>query len=289
MLIIHHADLDGECSAAIIKYMYPIATTYRMDYGEEIPWDLIKDDVVFIVDFSFKLEDMLRALEEADSLIWIDHHIGAIRALKEISSSILGLRDYEEIHAGCELTWKYIFPREVSPRVVELLGRYDVHDYSNLDVLPFQYAMQSKETNPKNNMNLWISLFNNQEERELDFLEQENIVNTFIEEGKPIEKFVEKRNSEFVQKNKLCVNLQGFKFLAVNSYLGNSNALEANFDKDKYDSMMIFYRKSGGWSVSMYNGIYDSKVDCSKIAKIYGGGGHFGAASFACKKLPFEV
>jgi oligoribonuclease NrnB/cAMP/cGMP phosphodiesterase (DHH superfamily) len=289
MLILHHNDLDGYCSAAIIKYKYPIIAMYEINYGDDIPWDLIKDNIVFIVDFSLELENMKRALKESKKLIWIDHHIGAIRKLREIDHLILGFRDAEEIYSGCELTWKYIFPKDIFPKVVNLLGRYDVHDYSNPEVLPFQYAMQSKDTNPRENMNLWINLFNNQEESELDFLESENMIQCLIEEGKPIAQFVEKRNIDFVRKNKLCINFQGFKFLAVNSKLDNSNALEVYFDKDKYDSLMTFYRKPRGWSVNMYNGDFESKVDCAKIAEIYGGGGHANSAGFSCKKLPFEV
>jgi nanoRNase/pAp phosphatase (c-di-AMP/oligoRNAs hydrolase) len=114
-------------------------------------------------------------------------------------------------------------------------------------------------------------------------------VNEIIEEGRPIERFVENRNLEFVKKNSVCVHLCGYKFLAVNTYLDNSNALERVFQAKNWDAMMVFYRKSGGWSVSMYNGDHASAVNCEEIAQIYGGGGHRDAAGFFCKKLPFEV
>lgn len=290
MLIIHHYDLDGHCSAAIIKYMYTNARCYQMGYEDEIPWEDIKNEDVFIVDFSFGLEDMKRVLKEAKSLTWIDHHVSAIRNLDSISDQIQGLRDIEETYAGCELTWNYIFPDDPMPRVVKLLGRYDVHDYADPTVLPFQYAMRSKETNPKDAMNLWINLFNNQDESdEFSFLEKENLIEEIIEEGRPIERFIENRNIEFVKNNAVCVILAGYKFLAVNTYLDNSNALEKVFQSSKWDAMMVFYRKSGGWSVSIYNGDQASTVNCEKIAQKYGGGGHKDAAGFYCEKLPFEV
>lgn len=290
MLICHHYDLDGRASAAIIKLMYPTAVTYEINYEDEIPWELIKGDTVFIVDFSFKLEDMKRAFNEAKQLIWIDHHVSAIKDLAGIEGDIKGLRDVEETYSGCELTWKYIFPNEPMPRVVNLLGRYDVHDYADPTVIPFQYAMRTKETDPKNAMNLWESLFNNQDDpNEFDFLERENIIDEIIEEGRPIEKYLEARNVDFVKGNAVCVHLDGHKFLAINSYLENSNALEKIFSAAKWDAMMVFYRKSGGWSVSMYNGDHGSSVDCAEVAKKYGGGGHEDAAGFFCEKLPFEV
>ena len=289
MIGLHHFDLDGRCSMAIIKYMYPGATCYEINYGDEIPWDQIKDNNVFIVDFSLELEDMKRVLKEAKNLVWIDHHVSAINNLKSISDNISGIRDIEGTYSGCELTWKYMFPDDPMPRVVKLLGRYDVHNYADPTVLPFQYAMRSKETNPKDNMNLWVNLFNNNDDREFEFLQEENLIDQIIEEGRPIEQYVENRNLEFVKNNAVCVHLAGYKFLAVNTYLENSNALERVFEAKKWDAMMVFYRKSGGWSVSMYNGDKASAVDCSEVAKKYGGGGHFDSAGFFCEKLPFEV
>jgi len=291
MIIIHHYDLDGQCAAAIVKYKYPDAKTYEMTYGDEIPWGIIKNNDVCIVDFSFELEDMKRALAESQSLYWIDHHIGAIDKLKSIENDILGIRDKEEKFAGCELAWKYIFPHDPMPRVVSLLGRYDTHDYIDDTILPFQYAMRTKDTDPSGNFEFWVDLFTDIDgDSEFDFLNEESLIDSIIEEGGPIEKFVEGRNANFVRDNAVCVNLEGYKFLAVNTYLDNSNALEKFFDPNKWDAMMVFYRKSGGWSVSLYNGDEDAgKVDCAKIAQKFGGGGHFSASNFFCERLPFEV
>lgn len=289
MLIIHHYDLDGHCSAAIIKYLHPVARCYEMNYEDEIPWEDIKDNIVYIVDFSFGLEDMKRVMKEAKQVIWIDHHVSAIKDLKSISNSVLGSRDIEETYSGCELTWKYIFPNDPMPRAVHLLGRYDVHDYADPETIPFEYAMMSKDTNPETCMNLWVNLFNNQDDPgEFNFWDKENLVEETVEEGKPMQEFVEKMNVNTVKNVAVTVLLEGHKFLAVNSYLINSNALEKVFQAKKWDAMMVFYRKSGGWSVSIYNGNHDG-VDCVAIAKKFGGGGHKDAAGFFCKKLPFEV
>jgi len=291
MLIIHHFDLDGRSSAAIIKYRYPDTKTYEINYGEDIPWDLIRGEDVFIVDFSFEPEDMKRVIKEVRSLIWIDHHISAIQKLKGLADSVEGLRDESEEYAGCELTWKYIFPKDSIPRVVSLLGRYDVHDYMEDTILPFQYAMRTKDTDPSENFDFWVELFTDYTDEDscgFDFLEEESLIDKIIEEGRPIERFIDNQNESFVRDNAVTVILEGHKFLAVNTYLSNSNALEKFFNRNKWDAMMTFYRKSGGWRVSLYNGD-EGKIDCSKIAGKFGGGGHFSASSFFCERLPFEV
>lgn len=289
MLCIHHYDLDGHCSAAIIKYRYTVVKCHEMNYEDEIPWEDIKDEVVFIVDFSFGLEDMKRILKEAKRVYWIDHHVSAIKNLESISGLVAGLRDVEETYSGCELTWKYIFPNDPMPRAVHLLGRYDVHDYADPDVIPFEYSMMTEDTDPNTCMNLWVNLFNNQDDPgEFDFLEKENVVNEHIEEGRPMQEFVEKMNVDTVKRLAVTVLLDGKKFLAVNSYLVNSNALERVFQAKRWDAMLVFYRQSGGWSVSLYNGDH-GQVDCAEIAKKFGGGGHKDCGGFFCKKLPFEV
>jgi len=91
----HKSDLDGVCSAAIVKHFVPDCELFGMEYGDEFPWHLVQpsgivchgsdpsgmpDSVewknrrtVYLVDFSLKPEDMKR-LAEVSNLIWIDHH-----------------------------------------------------------------------------------------------------------------------------------------------------------------------------------------------------------------------
>ena len=38
----HKADLDGVCSAAIVKHFVPECELYGIDYGDEYPWDLVR-------------------------------------------------------------------------------------------------------------------------------------------------------------------------------------------------------------------------------------------------------
>ena len=38
----HKADLDGVCSAAIVKHFVPECELYGIDYGDEFPWALVR-------------------------------------------------------------------------------------------------------------------------------------------------------------------------------------------------------------------------------------------------------
>ena len=136
----HKADLDGVCSAAIVKHFIPECELYGIDYGDEFPWDLVrpgpeadtdplwmhlfkpengykcgdnwetltvKKRTVYMVDFSLPYEGMVR-LAEVSNLTWLDHHKTALEANAGLRAR--GMRD--TTRAACELTWVWmsLFP-----------------------------------------------------------------------------------------------------------------------------------------------------------------------------------
>ena len=136
----HKADLDGVCSAAIVKHFVPECELYGIDYGDEFPWDLVrpgpeaetdplwmhlfkpengykcgdnwetltvKKRTVYMVDFSLPCEGMVY-LAEVSNLTWLDHHKTALEANAGLRAR--GMRD--TTRAACELAWAWmsLFP-----------------------------------------------------------------------------------------------------------------------------------------------------------------------------------
>lgn len=169
----HKSDLDGVCSAAIVKRFVPDCEFYGIDYGDEFPWDRVMPTVgkrnpaevggyprkVYVVDFSLSPDDMER-LAEASNLVWIDHHKTAIESCEGIK--IRGIRDVSL--AACELCWTWFDQHNGAvdnellhecavafsnrrPKAVRLLGTYDSwrKDDPEWDskVMPFQYATRA--------------------------------------------------------------------------------------------------------------------------------------------------
>ena len=99
-LCFYHGDMDGRCSAAIVRKAVGEEVEFiAMDYGDPIPWDLVSQaSKIIIVDFSFPLHDMekIRSLVE---LIWIDHHVTALTDLQSLKD-IPGVRSLERLHAS---------------------------------------------------------------------------------------------------------------------------------------------------------------------------------------------
>lgn len=274
----HKADLDGRCSGAIIKFVYPECELIGIDYGEPFPWDSLdsEQETVFMVDFSLQpFEDMVK-LASLTQLTWIDHHKSAIEDAR--------VRDFkchyqvlDSDYAACELCWMRLAMLVCGldvPLPVHWLGRYDIWKHKETPgSLEFQYGMRLYDTDP-NNQKFWQELF---------------LKNTLDErirsEGEKILSYERQQNAAFLSAYGFETELDGLRCLAANRGMTNSLLFESEWDPERYDAMLCFAFRRGQWTVSLYTDKTD--VDVSAICKARGGGGHKGAAGFQCATLPF--
>ena len=165
MICIHHSrDLDGWCSAAIVKKYYPDCTLIGYDYKDkETPLDKIpKGEKVIIIDVSLEMEDMEKLLEISNNqLTWIDHHISKRNDYIAFQSEYLKSNInyiFDDTKSACEIAWNYFYPLTHLPKAIELLSNYDIWKFNGTpkwddEILPFQYFMRlqcnSAETFPK--------------------------------------------------------------------------------------------------------------------------------------------
>ncbi len=273
----HSVDLDGKCSAAIIKLAYPLCQLFGIDYGDAFPWDTIDpDEVLYMVDYSLQpFSGMERLAGMVTHFHWIDHHKSAIDEYEEAGGpAISGIRDTK--FAGCELVWKYMFPSDPLPEAIELLGRYDIWDHTNKNILPFQYGMRSKPDTEPENMAFWGNLF----------LASSPKVGEIIKDGRAIMAYEKTQNDQYMKKFAFEVEFEGLKFIAANKY-GSSQMFESVYNPEMYDGMMCFQKMMNGrWTISIFTDNAD--IDLGAIAKKNGGGGHAVAAGFQCDELPFK-
>jgi hypothetical protein len=273
----HSADLDGHCSAAIVKRSEPHAELIGINYGPAFPWERLDPrEVVYMVDFSLQpFEEMVR-LARSCQLVWIDHHKSAIEEEEshaaDLPCPIDGLR--RDGTAGCELTWEYCYPGLEAPRAVRLLGRYDVWDLEDPDVLRFQYGMRLLNTWPDQAPTLWDNLL------ATDTLRERSLVRGLIRDGAVILDYAAEENRKYCQAAAFETELDGLKCIAVNKMLTNSQLFNPVWDPERYHAMLAFGWRDGRWVVSLYSTRED--VDCAAICKARGGGGHKGAAGFQC-------
>ena len=225
----HSADLDGKCSAAIVKKAYPDIRLYGINYGEKFPWDEIEDDEpVIMVDFSLQPFDEMVRLSNKHSLTWIDHHKTAIRdSQSEKYSKFSAHSILDTSKAACELAFEYFFPGKELPPAVKYLSQYDTWNFSQDGsdrVLPFQMGMRIYNgmypTDPT-----WSAVLNGN--------------NGFIEEtikmGVVVLKYQENTNSGYVKSYSIPTEIDGIPALAVCGGMTNSQVFKC-VDK-----------KIGGW------------------------------------------
>jgi uncharacterized protein len=284
MIIFHHNDADGRCSAAIVELwlnnekqqnntqaLKERLEFVEMDYNKIVPIDKIqRDDTVVIVDFSFKPEDMKMAQLATDiGTIWCDHHITA----KDYGYNVAGVRDFtNKGMAGCECTWKFFFPNKTIPNWVRILGDYDAWRMQEKDLcLPFYEGLKLENQRPNTN-NVWHQLLND---------ETQMVYNEILHNGKTAIKYRDNYCEEIKQAFGYETIIDGHKAYAMNLYRFGSKAFGNMLLQ--YPICILYIYDGNKFTVSLYSEI----VDVSIIAKKLGGGGHKGAAGFICEVLPF--
>lgn len=272
ILCLHHNDHDGHTAGAIVRRKYQEAKMIEMNYGKEIPWDLINEsDIIIIVDYSLALKDMQKIHEER-TLVWIDHHVSIIKEAEEADFNPEGVRCIGK--SGCRLCWEYYFPTEDIPYIINYLANFDVHDFSDtLDKLEskaliVEYGMRLYDTSPMND-HLWKMIFDN----------EEACIKRIIRDGDIIWKYQRIEDEYFIRTNAFEAMLGPYKCLVVNHGIGSSLAFDELWDNSKYDIMVNFHVAVHQIKVSMYSD--ENGPDVAAICRKFGGGGHEHASGFS--------
>ena len=274
MKCFYHIDMDGHCAGGIVSRAFSGGVDFRaINYNQAFPFgDIIEDEPVIIVDFSLqKPGDFERLLGITSDVLWIDHHKTAIERWKHLESSVKGIR--RDGVAGCELTWEYFFPGKPVPKVVSLLGDYDIRALSpkyGADTNRLESGIQLYDTTPESRM--WDK-----------WLNPEYYPAEEIERGKTALKYRDNYYAGLIKSWVFFTTFAGYKAVACNT--GSVSCQLFDTVKEDYDLMIPFVFDGSRWNVSIYSKSPD--IDCSEIAGKYGGGGHRQASGFQCDKLPF--
>lgn len=274
--VYHNADLDGYCSAAIWKTEYPDGDLYGMNYGDKLDKERLIGKDVTVVDFTLEpWSEMMWLLDNAKSVTWIDHHKSSMDDWEKAGKpEINGIRKIGE--SACELCWRY-YKNDELPRGVFLLGDYDAWRHSDNDTMPYQMGMRIYNLEPTSHlaMNVW---------KDLVFDHDEGFFNDVINAGSIIMAYKGQTDAVSAQRFAFKLSFEGKTWIAVNQGIINSDFFKSVIDSE-CDGMLGFVWAKDKWTVSLYS----TKIDCSKIAKRHGGGGHPGASGFTCQTLPFDI
>lgn len=183
----NNKNLDGKCSAAIIKNEFTDCEMIGINYENEFPWDDIEvDETIYMVDFCFQQFQQMIYLNSVCELVWIDHYKFAMEEHSKLSLTIEGLR---KIEAGtCALVWEFLYPKRAIPCTIQLLADYSIGDYTNPECRPFQYGMRIEDTSPDSV--IWHKVLSHG---------NPTFMNRKIAEGEAIRKYMIKSQTSLIQ------------------------------------------------------------------------------------------
>lgn len=272
IICFHHNDADGRCAGAIVHRKYPDCMFVEMNYDRPVPFGMIeKGEIVYIVDFSFKPDDMNELFKITNDVVWIDHHKTILDHPYNDQAKVAGIRDIK--HSGAYLTWEYVYPKYNIPTAVRLISDYDTWTLAMSESTKFRFGLDLHPHQPDDL--IWNDLLGS----------GSTYVDTvcgICREGETVLRFIDKFGQDYIKSYGFETDFEGFKCIAQGVY--NFGSTFYGDLIDKYDICIAFEFNGDNWIV----GLYSVKTDVSVIAKKHGGGGHKGAAGFVCKELPFR-
>lgn len=288
--VIHHsADFDGIFCREIARKFLPDAELIGWDYGDKkIP---VPQGPFYILDLSPEcLEPDILPMADADRMVWIDHHVSAIRKFPE---AFHGYRI--DGVAACRLAWQWFstnhpqsmvmdatakqlfIDRAVSePLAVRLAGEYDIWDKRDPRAELFQHGLRSCPLEK-----WWPSLLS---------LDEYGItvVEELLHAGSVIQYVRDQEYEQVIKEQGFDIEFEGIKFLACCSHECDIRShLFAAGIKPHHEGLFGFTYTGKDWRVSLYGVPGKPDVDLSIIAVKYGGGGHKQACGFRAATLPF--
>lgn len=268
LLIYHGRCPDGFASALVIHKKFPEGVDYYPGVYQKDPPDVKGKDVI-MVDFCYKRPVMEQILKDANSLTWIDHHKSAIEDMEGLD--IPGLRLLNQ--SACTLTWNYCFPYASIPKLLLYIEDIDLWKFSYPETKDVMHYVYSKHYHFVD----YLKLLN----------ECETNIQSIIEKGIAINERFQKDMFELMENNRDEMNIGGYTIPVCNvPYIYASEIcshLCKIYSRDSFAA--CYYFKKEGVVFSLRS--LDEGIDVSKIAKLFGGGGHKHSAGFEISKKIF--
>jgi oligoribonuclease NrnB/cAMP/cGMP phosphodiesterase (DHH superfamily) len=220
---------------------------------------------VYIVDFSYPLEDLLKMAASVKSVTVLDHHKSAVRRLQEQADSPLPdnltlILDMDRSGAG--LAWEYFFPDLSVPDIVKYV--------EDRDLWRFKYGESTK---------MYVRALM---ARPFELISYESVFRSpsikTIDEGSLLLSSDRRHIDWHLNNATRLIRFAGRDVPLVNAPKYLVSEITNELVKD-YPIAMAYHDASDG-RLFRVTTAKDSGIDASSLAEQYGGGGHENAAGF---------
>lgn len=291
--VLGHADSDGRYAMWCAynhfrnKGMEQNLVLHEVQYGNPLPLDLqqlTKQDSVYIVDFSYKANELTELAASVGTLVVLDHHKSAQAELDGLQEKLQGICK-AHIHfdmgkSGALLAWEYFNPGIDAPYICKLVNDRDMWVFEYGDetrslecfIRSFGYPsdmawwdkMQGMDSTSDEDSPYFIEAM----QKGFVCLEYERAV---------IAKFARNpRNWSIVTVEFKGKKLRGIVYEGMG--ILHSELAEQFYTTTDIDFTMEWRRKE---HEKIIYSLRSPKIDVSELAKAYGGGGHKAAAGFS--------
>ena len=233
-------------------------------HDDPIPHGL-KDKNVYMLDISFDIAKTRKILNIASRLTIIDHHISAELSIKLADEYVYALD-----HSGAILSWRHFHPDKRIPVLSKHIEDIDIWKFKLSHTKELMASLETYDLDFK----LWNQLAKDWENKKNR--------KKYLNEGAAIVKYQDSLVKK-AMKDSEEVRFFGKKALAVNFTLALNSEIGEAIRRKGYELGIIWQKKGDKLIVSLRS---TSKVDSSKIAARFGGGGHKKAAAF---RLPAKI
>jgi len=243
-----------------------------LNYQASFDYD-IKNKKVYFLDVCPNRKILENLKKNNCEIVIIDHHLSTKRNLDLASPGSFIIR-LNMRRCAAVLTWKYFFPEKKIPKMLLYI--------EDIDLWKFKKRFSREMVAFINSIDFDFKKWN----RLMKDIEDANKRKKYILTGKEIVKHENEIIEQVVQKAKK-VKMGKIKTLVVNSSVLISEIGDA-LVKQLPPMAIIWFKTGDAKRVSLRS---NGKVDVSKIAEKYGGGGHKCAAGFAIKSkdsFPWE-
>lgn len=263
-IVIYHKNCNDGFGAALVcsTILKKKNTEYHSAVHYSDPPD-VKDKNVFILDFSYKQDIILKMIEDSNSFIIIDHHKTAEKELENIPDEY---KIFDMTKCGAVLTWEYFYDDEI-PMFLKYIQDRDLW----INEMEDTHLINSGLNEIDRKFHLWYK-----------YLDDSN-----LEDLKTIGRIIFDHNQKEISRivyysslEKQIIDNVEYSIAYINSnclasdignYLVKTKYPEADFSAiyyhDRIKKRTIFSLRS-----------MEEKTDVSIIAKHFGGGGHKCAA-----------
>lgn len=272
--IFYHANCTDGLGAkyAAWKKFGNAATYVAMDYNVPIQ-ELLPNSEVYMVDYSRSRTEIMDLREQGHRVVVIDHHKTAEEDLHNLEDTVFDMNK-----SGAVLAWEYFHPETEVPRLLEYIQDRDLWNWKLQGTRELLKALEMADKDW--DITKWDGIIEEMQKDEKGFFGK-GVAVTLWEDIR-VERSTAKDRIRFFEfpyfGESGLDEIKRYRVGMINSTILPSemgNQICRNFDVDI--GIVYFIDKRGTVNLS-FRSQKGSGVDVSKVAKLFGGGGHSSAS-----------